>query len=389
MRMLRLLGLALILLLVGGAVLHALNQRQPALPSPRRGVEVEFQAGPTAPAPAADAGDATRGASPTRAGVTAFDHRLMFVLSRAADEAGHRLRALLPVLADALGQALTRPPREAHPYIEAARQRLSAGNVEAAIELFYLALDRESSHRQALEGLADALLLTGRFDQATPILRQLAQLYPDQQAGAFNLAVGMWRRGELAAAEQTFRQLVARDEGDIRARYNLAALLQSQGKLAEARQQWQRVLDQQPELALAQHALGEVLMDLGEPEQALEAFAAVATLRGDDLVAWLNLAEAARSAGSLGRALAALEQAQRLEPGQPLIYLRRGEVFLQLHRATGRADFLDNAVDAWEKCLTLDPDQPQLRQWLTMHRAAGHPPTPETAPAAPAADGER
>lgn len=85
-----------------------------------------------------------------------------------------------------------------------------------------------------------------------------------------------YERGELAAAEQSCRDLVARNPGDPEARFLLGMIVLDSGRPAEAADELGQVVAKLPEHLEAQVTLGRALLALGRP--AVEPFQAAIRL---------------------------------------------------------------------------------------------------------------
>lgn len=113
---------------------------------------------------------------------------------------------------------------------------------------------------------------------------------------------------------------------------------------------------------------GQLLMDMGRPNEAVDAYVQATKFTPDDPVVWLNLSAAAQSAGSLGRAVAAIRQAINLTPRDADCYSRLGDVLLDVHQLRNDRQSLQDAVDAWQKSLDLNPSQPALVRQVQQYR---------------------
>ena len=256
-------------------------------------------------------------------------------------------------------------------HIAAGNRALARKDAATAAKCFYRALDIEPAHPDALRGLATALAAAGRYRQVIPVYQMIHGIWPKDRTALFNLAVALSKVHRFTEASQVYRQLLAQDADDVRSRYNLAVLHQAQGKLDQARRTWREVLARAGHLPSAHTALGEVLMDLGDQQGAMLAYAEAAKLRPKSVTGWLNLATAAEAAGSYGRAIVATKRAAKLSPNDAAIWARVGELYLALHRATGKDRFLTEAVAAWRQSLKVDPAQPQLRNYVETYRPSG------------------
>ena len=289
---------------------------------------------------------------------------------RRASEYARREQQRLRAELDKLNRAMKDPKT----HVTRGRKALAQKDFPAAVESFYRALGLDPTHPAALRGLAVALVGAQRYEEAADLYEMIVGLDPDSHDALFDLAVVQSRLLRFGRAEQSYRRLLA-DEGvdeatRVKACYNLATLCQAQGKLGDARDAWREVLRRAPHLAGAHSKLGEVLLDLDDPAGAMAAYAEAAKLRPMEVGAWLNLAAASRAAGSYGRAVVAIQRAEKLAPANALVFRRKGELMIELHRATSERKFVVEAVAAWRKSLRLDPTQQDVRDLLATYEAA-------------------
>ena len=184
------------------------------------------------------------------------------------------------------------------------------------------------------------------------------------------------REGDFLPAEKACRELLDANPGFLAARETLARLCQKQGKLADARRQWRELIDRvEADLSAdrgdrealegllldATPMFGEVLMDLENYPEAMHVFARAAGLAPTEAIRWKNFAASALAAGSAGRALVALDRAEKLSPKDPDIFLQRGNVHLAIYRERKGKEHLSLAVRAWRQSLKLNPEQEELR----------------------------
>jgi tetratricopeptide (TPR) repeat protein len=254
------------------------------------------------------------------------------------------------------------------------------GNDSRAAEHFANSAELDPSGLAALQGLANAMASAQRYEGSVEVYRRIVELSPSDPVARFNLAVALSRVRRFDEAEALYLQLLAENDSFAQARYNLASLYQVQGKLKRAVEVWRKVVAQAPHLPSAHAALGEALMDLNRPKEAMAAYAEAAKLAPNDAGFWLNLSVAARSAGSVGRAIVAASRASQLV-GDAATWRFLGQQWLELHRVTDKEEFLTRAVEAWRESLLLDPNQPDLRKMLETY---GTPTSsPATNPAKP------
>lgn len=267
------------------------------------------------------------------------------------------------------------PGNDPNDFIVLADRALAGGDPNEAVRLMYRAVELDPTSVRNLRGLSVALVAAGRFEESVPIYRAIIGQDANDATARFNLALAASRIRDFGLAEREYRTLVERDALHARAWYNLAMLYQAQGRLEDARQTWLRVLELAPEMASAHALLGEIYLDLGRAADAEASLARAVKLDPNSATTWINFAEASRAAGSYGQALAAVGKAAQLAPKDALVHRRRGELLLELHRATARPKMLADAIAAWKISLALDPNQNELAEKVRRIEPAATRPT--------------
>jgi thioredoxin-like negative regulator of GroEL len=136
--------------------------------------------------------------------------------------------------------------------------------------------------------------------------------------------VDAYRNGDLAAAEQAFRQLATDRDDWYGGHYMLGRVLVARGKTAEALPELQRAfeLEARPDVALM---LASAALDEGQPSRAREALAAGpdAKLPAAQQVQWLSLR--AQAAETPNARLRDLRAAVTLDPKDVALRLNLGD----------------------------------------------------------------
>ncbi|WP_149539418.1 methyltransferase domain-containing protein [Siccirubricoccus phaeus] len=122
-------------------------------------------------------------------------------------------------------------------------------------------------------------------------------------------------RGELAAAEALYRQVLALDPGEPNAHNLMGVLARQRGAPEQALRHTERALARSPEapVFLANH--GAALAEAGRLAEAVAHLRAALARRPEDAVSLRNLGQALCALGDARAAAAPLEQAVRLDPG--------------------------------------------------------------------------
>lgn len=154
--------------------------------------------------------------------------------------------------------------------------------------------------RQGLE-----LARRGQADQAVELLRKASASDPEYAPAANNLGVQLRLMGDLAGAEEAFRQALAADSFDYYSRFNLAALLYDTGRFHEAVPMAEQAILADPTSPSAEALLGRGLLALGRGKEALEHLQRAQTLSQNQLDLSLEVSDAYALSGRLQEALAA------------------------------------------------------------------------------------
>ena len=114
------------------------------------------------------------------------------------------------------------------------RLNMNISDIEAAISMGNLCYD------------------SGDAPQAILYYRHVLDLDPTLSGVRTDMGAMYWRNGDISLAEQTFRDVIARDPSFGHAYVNLGQLLcKAKGNVAEARSVWQQFIANNPEHEVA------------------------------------------------------------------------------------------------------------------------------------------
>jgi tetratricopeptide (TPR) repeat protein len=154
--------------------------------------------------------------------------------------------------------------------------------------------------------------------------------------------------GDLARAEQVYRQLLQRQPADARVWYFLAALCQVQGRLTEAIEYFQQALRLAPQFAEAEHDLAIAYLLAHQPTLAEPHLRRALELKPDFANAHNNLGIFLTEQGKLEEALSHFRESVRLQPESPDFHRGLGSVLRNLGR-------LDEAASSYRRAVELRP----------------------------------
>lgn len=180
-----------------------------------------------------------------------------------------------------------------------------------------------------------------------------------------NLGTALMEQGDVAGAVAAFRRAVAADPDDAGAHNKLALALQESGEDAEAMSEFRRGLD------LARHdhqreaawlGLGILLGEAGRLREADETLGrGIAALPGS-FILHSTRSGVQQQLGDAEGVLRSLEAAHRIRPDDVKTLNLLGAVYAQRGR-------VGEAAPLWRRSLELNPQQPQIRQFLALTEA--------------------
>ncbi len=125
-------------------------------------------------------------------------------------------------------------PENADALLGLARLRMAQGHIEQAVQMFARVTQRYPQHARALAGYGQALMLRGTPEQAARPLKRALELDESLHAARLMLAHVELYRGNIAAAEKAYRQVLRAQPGNGDGLAGLADALRAQGRMEEA-----------------------------------------------------------------------------------------------------------------------------------------------------------
>jgi tetratricopeptide (TPR) repeat protein len=237
------------------------------------------------------------------------------------------------------------------------------GRQDLAVERFRRAVELDREAPEARLRLGQALLDLGQAEAATPELEAAAKSPPHAAAALAALGRQALDRGDPKRALALFEQALAAQPSADLLQHSIAAAWRGLGDDARAREALARAgatapvfpdpaADGLDELRTTTGALllrGSRALVAERPVQAVEEYRRAVDADPQDAEARRSLALALRATGDLDGALAELEQAARLAPGDHVVQFDLGN--LQLARGAQQA-----AAQAFAASLELSPE---------------------------------
>ncbi len=256
-------------------------------------------------------------------------------------QAAQKAVALDPTQADAwynLGAALEHLDRE-----------------DEAISAYQRAIELEPSPN-AYNGLGDVLTTLGRYDEALAAYQQAIELNPDLAWPYHNLGLLYEHRGDYQAAVPLYQQALERHQRDQDKAVtwdNLGNVYAALGETDEAiaAYRWAGVLN--PQYASPWHGLGDVFSKLNRDEEAIAAYRQALALDPDEPWPYNNLALVYERRGDYEQAVKLYQQAlerHRDDRNRAVSWHNLGDVYYALDRP-------NDALAAYQQAIKLDPQR--------------------------------
>jgi tetratricopeptide (TPR) repeat protein len=257
-------------------------------------------------------------------------------------------------------------------------ERKDAGEPEAALASYDLALAQRPAYPQALCNRGVVLAAMGRLDAALDSYDRALTLDPRDAICHYNragllVALRRWdaalagydrvveldpgafhahfQRGnilrelqQLPAAIAAYAAAIAARPDFAAAHFNRGVVLQATGEAVAALADYERALALDGTLVQAHYSRGNLLQELGRSAEALAGYEAALALREAYPEAWCNRGVALRALGRPQDALASFERAVALRPGYAGAWFNRGALLRQLGRYTEALASQDSAL---------------------------------------------
>ena len=188
----------------------------------------------------------------------------------------------------------------------------------------------------------------GQLQAAEQIYRQILAVEPNQPDALHLLGVIRTRSGSKVAVERIGRAIGL--NGNVAVFHgNLGAAHHALRRIPEAIACYRHALELQPDYAEAHGNLGNALRDQGQPEEATACYRRALELKPDNAETHNNLGTLCKEQGDLDEAVACYRRALELKPD-----------FAEAHNNLGNAlrdqGQLDAAVACYRRALELKPD---------------------------------
>lgn len=190
----------------------------------------------------------------------------------------------------------------------------------------------------------DLLLDAGRQQEAEA---ELARLLAESEGGELRAAELLQRRGEFARSAHILEAILAREPDSVPVSYRLASAYERIGRVPEAVALLERVLERAPDFAPALNYLGYLWIERGEHlDRAVEMVRKAVRIDPDNGAYVDSLGWGYFRLGRFPEAVALLERAARLVPGDPTVLEHLGDALAAAGERERARDAYRRAIDA-------------------------------------------
>lgn len=238
-----------------------------------------------------------------------------------------------------------------------AEAALRSGDSKETIQYADQVLASEPKHPQATFFRAAGLMGLGEYQTARKELTQFLAAQPDTPEAQLQLGLAYLAEKDFSEAERIFRQSSQNLPGDMRSLEGLVDTFVFQNRFDQAYGLLQQNLDKAPNSVQLRLLLAQTAGRAGNLNLAEEQYQRVLKDDPKSGSSYLSLAEIALLRGDLAAAIVKLEQALTLTPDDP-------KVIGVLASAYERSGKIDQAKDAYRKCLNIQPGNPAIQNNL-------------------------
>src|SRR6266850_2626918 len=275
---------------------------------------------------------------------------------------GHLLENTKPDDAlDAYQKAAALTPKDPEPHLSAGLLRERRKDFPGAEAEYKQVLVLDPRSNEAVIGLTNIYMKSGRVAEAEPLLRQLATERPDDAGLHLQLGRVLAAQGKKDEAITEIQIALKYSPNDSEAQRDLADLLKESGKLPDAEKTYRDLVKSSPNDAELHHSLGEILLKQRNFPEAEQEFQAAIRLKPDFGAAYGSLAIAANENKNYPLAIKALEVRDKLLPPTTVGLFLRATAYDHLHDRKQASVYYHLFLDAAKGQY---PDQ----EWQARHR---------------------
>jgi tetratricopeptide (TPR) repeat protein len=262
---------------------------------------------------------------------------------------------------EAYQRAAALTPKDPEPHLSAGLLQERHKSFPAAEAEYKQVLTLDASSTEAVIGLTNIYMKSGRVAEAEPLLHQLAAQHPDDASLHLQLGRVLAAQGKKDDAITELQSALKLTPGDSDAQRDLADLLFQTGKLPDAEKVYRDLLVSHANDAELHQSLGEALLKQKKFPEAQEEFLTTIKLKPNLGAAYGSLAVAADENKNYPLAIKALDERAKYLPEMPVGYFMRATAYDHLR------DF-KQASQYYHRFLEVANGKYPDQEWQARHR---------------------
>jgi tetratricopeptide (TPR) repeat protein len=281
---------------------------------------------------------------------------------------GHLLESTKPDDAlDAYQKAAALTPKDPEPHISAGLLRERRKDFVGAEADYKRVIVLDPHSTEAVIGLTNIYMKSGRISEAEPLLRQLSAARPDDAGLHLQLGRVLAAQGKKDDAIPEIQAALKLSPNDAEAQRDLAELQTQSANLPDAEKTYRDLVKASPNDAELHHSLGEILLKQRQFPEAEQEFMAAIKLKPDFGDAYWHLAVAADENKNYPLAIKALDVRDKLLPPTALGHFMRAtaydhlrdfkqaSVYYHLFLDAAKGQYPDQEWQARHRLIAIDP----------------------------------
>ena len=223
-------------------------------------------------------------------------------------------------------------------WLKEGQERLKYGDYPAAEKLLQNVLQSDPSSLDAVNSLILLYQESGDYGKAIDVLSQAVSFYPDNAYLHFNLGNFYLTLQQYSRAIICYKKSLSLQPNQAITHYNLGKALLLSGYKDKA--------------ITAMEDAGKIYFGSYQYNQAVDVYRELVELAPEKISVHIGLADSLERCGELQEAIEKYQSILKIEPDNPDIYLRLGNIYID--------DQPDRAIDYYNQALKIVPDSAAL-----------------------------
>ncbi|MGD9962871.1 MAG: tetratricopeptide repeat protein [Thermoplasmata archaeon] len=210
----------------------------------------------------------------------------------------------------------------------------------------------EPEHREKASypiELAREALSSGNYDSAIQMSEEILNDDPGAREAKLILIESLVATSDLEKASSAAHAFYEKNREDSRAWYWRGVVASKTGKWGAAVQYYSKAVTLDPSFTDSWLAMGELLLENDKVSGADESFSRVIQMSANNPRAWLGKARAMRKLGRWGAAIQCMDKYNMIEPNDKAAWLLKADLLFEKEKHR-------RAIEAYDKFLELDQD---------------------------------